>query len=170
MKIQEINAMYHIEDAMFLTLDKLIAFYKSVDIPNQEGIRGVRLLYPIKREGMEHRAPVPLPRPEPPDPYNESLYYTAARDKNRLSEVRRTAESESSGSQHEEKEDGLCQCGLRVSQCSLPDDWSMHLCATNNELFFVSPDNKSWWELPDHIYNKLPPPKQQFIRQNRYSF
>ena len=50
-----------------------------------------------------------------------------------------------------------CECGLLEKDARMPDHWKMHLTgySTGPQVFFVSPDMNSHWELPRRIKELL---------------
>lgn len=76
-KILYINGLFRVEDKSFPSIERLVKYYGKKEIENKKGVKGVRLLYPIKRESQRYRFPEPLPQNQPPDPHQQLNTYSS---------------------------------------------------------------------------------------------
>ena len=113
---------------------------------------------------LSRRPPAPLPGDCDDTPtYSGSHYYYTPTDEecNRLPELRKLLELD-------EDMRKRCTCGLLVSESSLPEGWQVHRshdAPTKGRIFFVSPDSRSHWNLPDYISKQCSEKQRRFLSQ-----
>lgn len=67
----------------------------------------------------------------------------------------------------EEESIDRCKCGLSLKESTLPMGWSVHVSQdeeTRDQMFFMSPEQATHWELPMAICLLLTSEQQNFIR------
>lgn len=52
--VERTPTTFYLKDIQFPTLDELVRYYSYTDVPNKEQITGVKLKFPIKREGTSY--------------------------------------------------------------------------------------------------------------------